>query len=621
MPTYAPVPEVNLFPQGVNFAPKLSTTTGGTPVDPNLANKSGKVDTSALPSGTAAPSGASSYSPANSGISSSSSAGLATKTEAAVTGATTPPPVPIPPNENEQMLMDYYKTDIKSIRGRFPDTFSAAEAAAPVRKEQESVLRAKQTEQAKKDQADADYATEAGKQDQEWAQYLQKIETQKKGAVSQANALSYAANPYAATGSTTGEINQTIDTNYNTLTSNAKMQYDYAKEMLRQGKGKEYAAAKDNLDKTIEESKGNTIASLNTLGKQRLTEQGQEFAQSRADVDDFRANMTALNITPTQIDSMVESGDITKDLTFLSGIKANQSAFDNDPMGTAQAVISTMRKGSLAQQRVAQAALNAQNLQSYRDSMLAIAIQKMSKGGTDSYVALNTPEGNVFKNAANFAMSTGFKSGDKEDNFKVIDNLLANNDVNGAKEFIVKIGTDGLPTAEQTQVRGRYAAVKALDNIQTALDGLKEKGVNPNLYTGTLETIAQKLGVSQDPDVAYAKSMIDTAMYDYRRSMSGLAFPASETKAYKAIYPSISNVSSLNTAKLNALRDTMNSNNSVAISSIVGPSSYNTLFGGDVKTPPKAPATTGFTASFGGKTYSFKSAADLAGFKKDMNIK
>lgn len=157
---------------------------------------------------------------------------------------------------------------------------------------------------------------------------------------------------------------------------------------------------------------------------------------------------------------------------------------------------------------------------------------------------------------------------------------LQNGDLSGARKYIAQLALKSAPSDEQKSIVGRTGAVNAIDEIQGLLAQLKEKGVNTNLMTGGILAFNEKLGQTNDPDLSYISGRITTALQAYRRSMTGVAFGPGEAAEYKKILPDISNVDSLNEAKINAFRDSLNNFNRSALALYMGGTeNYDSLFG------------------------------------------
>lgn len=157
--------------------------------------------------------------------------------------------------------------------------------------------------------------------------------------------------------------------------------------------------------------------------------------------------------------------------------------------------------------------------------------------------------------------------------------LLERGDKNAAKNFIIRTAMAGAGVDQQNQTIGRKQALDTMVVIKDLLGRLPT-----NIVTGNIEYIAQKAGASSNPDLAYMGSQIQQQIQVYRRAMTGVAFNPSESKEYARIFPDITNIGALNSAKIDSLIDSFNRNNRSALSFYIGDDNYDALFG-EYETP------------------------------------
>ena len=88
--------------------------------------------------------------------------------------------------------------------------------------------------------------------------------------------------------------------------------------------------------------------------------------------------------------------------------------------------------------------------------------------------------------------------------------------------------------------------------------------------------------------------------------MTGVAFGEMESRDYKKIFPDITNIESLNIAKIQALKDSMNANNRTAIGFYIGPENYDQLFPAQSTAVLPSDTNKGFSRLLGpdGKLYN-----------------
>jgi len=164
-------------------------------------------------------------------------------------------------------------------------------------------------------------------------------------------------------------------------------------------------------------------------------------------------------------------------------------------------------------------------------------------------------------------------------------NLMASGDLDGTRNYLIRMSTQGLPAADQTQALGRAQATASMKEINSLLEQAKSLGSPTNLLTGSLVNISGKLGASTNTDLAYIGARIQQQLQVYRRSMTGVAFSPQESAEYAKIFPDITNVESLNQAKIKALTDAFDSNNRASLSFLLGGDQvYEQIFG-EAQTP------------------------------------
>lgn len=264
-----------------------------------------------------------------------------------------------------------------------------------------------------------------------------------------------------------------------------------------------------------------------------------------------------------------------------------------------------------------------QDYRNYENSINS-TVAKYSQG---TGIVNTSPEAKVLTNAFNSA-ATGLTAGQLAQSKATFNSLVNNNDLKGAKEYLARVAVSSAPTADQTQIIGRLQAVDALTEVKSLLNQAKAKGASTNIVSGNLANIASKLGANQNPDLNYIGNRITSILQTYRRSMTGVAFSPSESKQYEKIFPDITDTGSLNTTKINALIDSLDSNNRSAMSFYIGPSNYDSIFGANSAKLPsnetQSPASqfqiSGLRVTTPQGVFSFPSKQALEQFKKDNGL-
>lgn len=185
---------------------------------------------------------------------------------------------------------------------------------------------------------------------------------------------------------------------------------------------------------------------------------------------------------------------------------------------------------------------------------------------------------NDYLNALRSA-AIGLPAAAKKDVLGQLQQYVKSGDSASAKDLITRTAIASAPVEQQNQAQGRMEALSALDTIKSKLDEYVAAGGNTNIFTGTEEQIANKVGATKDPKLAYLANQINQAFINYRRSMTGVAFSPQESAQYEKLFPSIGKVGNFNQAVIQSLQDTMNRNQALFLKVRIGATNYSKLFG------------------------------------------
>ena len=148
-------------------------------------------------------------------------------------------------------------------------------------------------------------------------------------------------------------------------------------------------------------------------------------------------------------------------------------------------------------------------------------------------------------------------TGEKLANFMdEVDRNLEEGNVKQARANIRKGVINQLSVDESKRFTGKERTVQFLNEIDDDLKRYESMGGKTNIFTGTKEQIFGKIGKVKDSEARAVATKIATALQQYRLTMTGVQFSVQENAEYKAMFPSISSTKNLNTANLNALKDT-----------------------------------------------------------------
>lgn len=216
---------------------------------------------------------------------------------------------------------------------------------------------------------------------------------------------------------------------------------------------------------------------------------------------------------------------------------------------------------------------------SYQDMAQAFAGKLAATNAGGGFDSTLIPNGQAYTNAFNSAV-LNLPMASQKIAQQTFANYLNNGNLEGANQYLISMATSGLPAADRTQALGRAQATMSLKEIGDLLDEAKQRGASTDLVSGSLVNIAGKLGATTNEDLAYIGARIQQQVQVYRRSMTGVAFSPQESAEYAKIFPDITNVETLNSAKLKALTDSFDANNRSTLGFLLGgQSNYEQIFG------------------------------------------
>lgn len=163
-----------------------------------------------------------------------------------------------------------------------------------------------------------------------------------------------------------------------------------------------------------------------------------------------------------------------------------------------------------------------------------------------------------------------------------IDDLLSRGNTEGTKNQLKRLARTQAGTEQQGMLVGKERTIKLLDEIQGDLNNLEKMGVNTNIFTGTEQDIANKIGTTVHPAAQKLATKISGAIQNYRRSMTGVQFGMPENKEYKVMFPSIGRTANFNSANINGLKEVMQGDLDNFYSLSMGEDVYNKVFGSNI---------------------------------------
>lgn len=188
-------------------------------------------------------------------------------------------------------------------------------------------------------------------------------------------------------------------------------------------------------------------------------------------------------------------------------------------------------------------------------------------------------DGGIFSEAA-ASLGVNMTAPQRKDFNAKVNNLYAQGKYDEASEFIINTAINSTDAATKSKLRGYYTGEKKLGEIQDLLAEFRGAGGDTNIFTGTAEQVAQKIGTTSNKKAAYIAGRINAALAAYINSVSGQAFTEQERNFYTSLFPGIGKTGDLNDAKIQSLRDDMNSSMEGNLETIIGPGAYQRLKNG-----------------------------------------
>ena len=162
-----------------------------------------------------------------------------------------------------------------------------------------------------------------------------------------------------------------------------------------------------------------------------------------------------------------------------------------------------------------------------------------------------------------------------------LERSLEEGNVERALDVISQGVYESLGTEEARSLRGKERTVEFLLEIGNDLKEYQEMGGNTGIFNGTVEKIAGKIGKVKDPEMRKIATKIKTAIQQYRRAMSGVAFSVPESREYQELFPNIDKNFKYNEKTLEALVETFGGDIEYIYGSMIGHNTYDDLFKGE----------------------------------------
>ncbi|MFW9872120.1 MAG: hypothetical protein ACFFG0_03385 [Candidatus Thorarchaeota archaeon] len=164
--------------------------------------------------------------------------------------------------------------------------------------------------------------------------------------------------------------------------------------------------------------------------------------------------------------------------------------------------------------------------------------------------------------------------------------LSQKGDIGKVKDFLKQQARNAGTTTEKVGIRAQERTIEFLSEIEQDLKDFEASGGNTNIFSGTAEQMANKIGLTTNPKIKKIATKIQAAIQKYRLGVSGKAFNILESKEYNEIFPDIKSVSNLNSASIAALIEVFQGDVDFYYSSMMGEDAYNKLYKAKEPTVP-----------------------------------
>ena len=171
-------------------------------------------------------------------------------------------------------------------------------------------------------------------------------------------------------------------------------------------------------------------------------------------------------------------------------------------------------------------------------------------------------------------------STERKDDAIRFEELMDKGDVEGAKDYMIRTINSNSVAATRAQIIGRNDTIDALGTIKKEIGEYIDNDGSMNIFAGTEQDVLGKIGKMKDEKIQSIATKIATALFTYRRSMTGAQFSDKESSAYEAIYPNIMNEFNVNESKIDGLIEAYQASQVSFYKGEIGELYYDKLFGG-----------------------------------------
>jgi hypothetical protein len=125
------------------------------------------------------------------------------------------------------------------------------------------------------------------------------------------------------------------------------------------------------------------------------------------------------------------------------------------------------------------------------------------------------------------------------------------------QEVIRKTTLDDLNVDMRNRVMGRQSAINSLEQLDALMTEMESEGVNMNIFSGTVEDVAEIFGKTTDPRLVRFEGRVMPALFEFRRSLTGVQFSVQESAQYEGLYPNYRTEAVVNHERIRGLMEGM----------------------------------------------------------------
>lgn len=162
---------------------------------------------------------------------------------------------------------------------------------------------------------------------------------------------------------------------------------------------------------------------------------------------------------------------------------------------------------------------------------------------------------------------------------KNLNDAIKEGDMFSAQDRLMTSIPTTMGKVEEQKFNGTKNILEQLDKLSVKLNEYIQAGGTTDIFSGTVENLAAKVGEIEDPVRRSLAAQISTALIDYRQSVTGAAFTVSEARMYDKLFPGISKDPALNKALIEGLKEGFVSKRNGQIKNAIGAKPFDAIFG------------------------------------------